>query len=265
MLKVDGLHCGYGTEFSLRGVSFSLADGEFAALVGPNGSGKTTLIKTLSRILRPEQGRIVFKDKDVLRFGLREFARKVAVVTQDVNLSFDISVEEFIALGRIPHQSDLQFFESREDGRVIEEVIALTKTEKFRGRMINTLSGGERQLVMIARALAQEPELLLLDEPIVHLDICHQVEILELLSRLNREKGLTMIIVLHELNLASEYCRRLILLDNGRIENDGAPDRVLTPDAVEKVFKTKVLVEKNPQSGKPYLIVVSGNGKEREA
>ncbi len=262
MLKVENLHCGYGSRFFIRGMNFSLEQGEFAALVGPNGAGKTTLLRALSRVLTPEKGHIFFNGRNIFSFGMRELAQKVAVVGQDANLSFDMSVEEFISLGRIPYQDSLQFFENAQDEKMIEEAIALTKTGKLRKRLLNTLSGGERQLALIARALAQQPELLLLDEPIVHLDISHQVEILELIKRLNREKNLTIIIVMHELNLASEYCRRLILLNDGRIEHDGSPEQVFDPELIAKVFKTRVLIKNNPVSRKPYMIVVSGKGRE---
>jgi iron complex transport system ATP-binding protein len=161
-----------------------------------------------------------------------------------------------VLLGRIPHFEKMQFLETARDFEAAREAMSLTRTLKFKDRLMRELSGGERQLVFIARALAQEPRLLLLDEPTTHLDITHQVAILDLLKRLNRERGLTVIIVLHDLNLASEYCQRLVLMREGRIYKAGRPDEVLSYQIIEEVYKTVVVVEKNPISLRPYVLLV---------
>jgi iron complex transport system ATP-binding protein len=160
-------------------------------------------------------------------------------------------------LGRIPHLKRLQFFESKEDLEIAEKCMKLTDTFKLRDRLMSEISGGEKQLILIARALAQEPRLILLDEPTAHLDITHQVGILDLIKKLNRELGLTVIMVLHDLNLASEYCQRLILINGGRIHKIGQPEEVLNYDIIEEVYKTVVVVERSPVSSKPYILLVS--------
>jgi iron complex transport system ATP-binding protein len=167
------------------------------------------------------------------------------------------TVEEYILLGRLPYYRKYQFFETSKDETIVEKYMRLTDTFRLKESLMTELSGGERQLASIARALAQEPILLLLDEPTSHLDITHQAQIMELIGRLNRELGLTVLMVLHDLNLASEYCSRLLLLNNGSIHKLGTPEEVLTYRTIEEVYKTVVLVKKNPLSGKPYVFLIT--------
>ncbi|MBU4478519.1 MAG: ABC transporter ATP-binding protein, partial [Candidatus Omnitrophica bacterium] len=235
MLTVDGLSCGYGGEFFLKDISFTLGEKEILGIIGPNGSGKTTLLRALIKALRPAGGTIRFEGRDISGLAQREVARSIAVVGQDTAPYFEMSVEEFVSLGRIPHQQDFQFFESRRDEEIVQGAMRLTDTLRFRERLISRLSQGERQLVVIAKALAQEPKLLLLDEPIVYLDISHQVQIMDLVRRLNRREGLSVLVVLHELNLASEYCDKLILLNNGMVHAQGTPQEVLDYRIIEEV------------------------------
>jgi len=258
MLKAEKLCCGYGRNFQLKDISFSLAKGEFAAIIGPNGSGKTTLLRALSKALSLTQGAVYLEEENISGISLRNLSKKIAVVNQEIQVQFEMSVHEFVALGRIPHQDPLQFFESPHDEKIITEALELTGTAEFKDRQLQTLSGGERQLVMIAKAIAQEPKLLLLDEPVAFLDIAHQAQILELIRKLNRTKNITVLIVMHELNLASEFCGRLLLFNRGRLAYDGSPQNILTPEIISEIYQTKVLVSKNPASGRPFLLVLSG-------
>jgi iron complex transport system ATP-binding protein len=174
-----------------------------------------------------------------------------------------MSVREFVLLGRIPYYKELQFLENEKDLAIAESAMVMTDIIKLGANYMSEMSGGEVQLAFIARAIAQEPSLLLLDEPTAHLDITHQVGVLDLIKRLNRQYGLTVIIVLHDLNLASEYCDRLVLMDQGQIEKTGRPEEVLTYSNIEKVYKTVVVVEINPISGKPFVLVVSEEVKKK--
>jgi iron complex transport system ATP-binding protein len=193
---------------------------------------------------------------DIQQMEFKALAKKMAVVSQSPPTN-SMSVEEFVLLGRIPYYQRFQFLETRQDLEIAKKMMDLTDTFRLKDQSISQISGGERQLAVIARALTQEPRLLLLDEPTAHLDITHQVGILDLIKRLNKKFGLTVIMVLHDLNLASEYCSRIILLDKGRIFREGSPSDVLTYETVEKVYQTVVVVERNPISSKPYILIVS--------
>ncbi|MFA5144552.1 MAG: ABC transporter ATP-binding protein [Candidatus Omnitrophota bacterium] len=261
MLQIRDLTCGYDSRFLLQDINFKVAAGEFIGIVGPNGSGKTTLLRAISGVLKLKKGVILFEGKDIPRINQKELARKMAVVSQNPPVN-SLTTEEFVLLGRIPHFQRLQFLESKQDLEIAERAMALTGTLKLRGRPVEEISGGEKQLVLIARALCQEPRLLLLDEPTAHLDITHQVAVLDLIKKLNKEFGLTVITVLHDLNLAGEYCDKLILLNNGRIHKVGAPGDVLTYQVIEDVYKTVVLVKENPISRRPYIFLVPQEGRK---
>lgn len=262
MLEVKNLTCGYGSKIVLRDVTFRLNAGEFIGIVGPNGSGKTTLLRAMSRLIKPSAGSIFFKEEDIWIKEPRELAREIAVVSQSVSFSH-MTAEEFILLGRIPHRKSLQFMETKKDMDALEKAMSLTDTLKLKEKFLDEMSGGERQLTVIGRALAQEPKLLLLDEPTAHLDITHQVGILDLIRKLNKEFGLTVIMVLHDLNLAGEYCERLIMINEGRTHKIGYPDEVLNYETIEEVYKTVVVVKKNPISSKPYIFLVSEEEKQK--
>lgn len=256
MLKIAGLTCGYEKKTVLSDINFRVDSGEFLGVIGPNGSGKTTLLRALSRVIAPIDGKVFWQDKDIRTIPAKELARDIAVVSQNSSLD-NLTAEEFILLGRIPYCGAFQFFETKKDLEVVRKAMDLTGTIRFKDRVLNHMSGGEKQLVLIARALAQEPKLLLLDEPTAHLDITHQVNILDLIARLNRDFGLTVIMVLHDLNLASEYCHKLLLIDSGRIYKTGHPWEIFNSRDIEEVYKTKILIERNPVSLKPYIVLVS--------
>ncbi|MCL6581278.1 MAG: ABC transporter ATP-binding protein [Firmicutes bacterium] len=247
----------YGPRVVLAGVDLRVRPGEFAGLIGPNASGKSTLIKAVSRVLRPASGRVLLDGRDVWReMTLAEVARSVAVVPQDFPLDFPFTVEETVLMGRLPYVHRLRGEQPADLARAREAMVA-TGTLRLADRTLAELAGGERQRVVLAKALAQEPRLLLLDEPTSHLDLGHQVEILDLVLRLNREAGLTVLAVLHDLNLAAMYCRRLFLLGGGGLLAEGSPEEVLTPDLLRAAFGGRVLVGRHPVHGCPQVTQVS--------
>ncbi len=262
MLEIKNLTCGYDSKFILQDINLKVGDKELVGIIGPNGSGKTTLLRAITRVLKPKKGLILYEGKDIGQMHYKELSKEIAVVSQSFETGF-MSVEEFILLGRIPYYKRFQFLETKEDLEIASRCMKLTDTLRFKHKLMQELSGGERQLAHIARALTQEPKLLLLDEPTTHLDISHQVGILDLIKKLNKEFGLTVIMVLHDLNLASEYCQCLILINEGRIHRIGRPDEVLNYQVIEEVYKTVVVVEKNPISSKPYIFLVSEEEKIR--
>lgn len=255
MLGIEDLVCGYGDRIVVRDINLKVNKGELVGIIGPNGCGKTTLFRAVTKVLRPRQGRVIFNGRDIDGISYKELAKQLAVVSQD-GMAEGIGVEDYVLFGRIPHRKRFQFLESQYDIDTAKKAMELADVAGFSKRSLDELSGGERQRVFISRALAQEPELLLLDEPTTHLDIGHQIEILELLRTLNRDKGLTILIILHDLNLAGCYCDRLVLMNEGRIYKEGGADNVLTYQNIEEVYKTVVVVEESPVTGKPYIFVV---------
>lgn len=257
MLKIKNINCGYKNQFSLKRISLEVQQKEIVGIIGPNGSGKTTLLRAITKILPLSSGQITFNNEDISGMSHKQIGQNIALASSDIETGFDISVEDFVALGRIPHQEILQLFENKKDIRIVEEALEMTGVQYLRKRLLNNLSAGERQMAVIAKALAQEPKLLLLDEPVVHLDISHQSYILNLIKRLHKSKDLTVIIVLHELNLASEYCDKLVLLNKGSVYKTGAPIDVFQDDIMEELYKTKVQIAKNPLSGKPHIFIIA--------
>lgn len=255
MLKMSDLSCGYGTKIIINRINLHIKKGEFVCIIGPNGSGKTTLLKAITRIIKPAKGNIFLEGRDLNNIDKREIAKKMAVVSQNLPI-VSMTVKEFVLLGRTPHYKTLQLLENESDIEVVEHAMSMTGIERLQNSLMSEISGGEVQLSLIARALAQEPWILLLDEPTAHLDITHQVNILDLIKRLNKDYQLTVIIILHDLNLASEYCDRLILMNNGQITKTGIPEEVLNSIDLEEVYKTPVVVEKNPLSNKPFVLIV---------
>jgi iron complex transport system ATP-binding protein len=248
----------YSNGAVIRDVDLCVQKGEMIGLIGPNGAGKTTLMRLISGILGAGQGHIYLDGTDARKLKRSAVARRVAVVPQQFTMPFAYKVEEVVMLGRTPFMRPFRDWSSR-DRTAITGTIEAVGIEHLGGRCFSDLSGGERQKVVLAMALAQEPELLLLDEPTAHLDISHQVEILELLAEMNQKKGLTIIAAMHDLNLASAYFRRLILMQGGAIVADGTPDQVLTPDTIASVYSVSVQIQNHPLTGAPYVIVLPSN------
>jgi iron complex transport system ATP-binding protein len=258
LLKIDNVCGGYTNEDVVNNISLDVNEGDFLGLIGPNGSGKTTLLRLATRILQPHKGTILFQQDNIYKMPLKEFCRNVAFVSQDIGTNFSFTVMEIVLMGRIPHLKRMQF-ETKKDVRICEDVLAVTDSLHLKDKMIDELSAGERQRVIIARALAQEPRLLFLDEPTSHLDIGHQIQVLDLLKKLNRSQNLTIVMVQHDLNLASGYCNRIALISSGSLYRYGKPDDVLTYQNIEAVYKTVVLVNENPVTKKPNIILVPGD------
>ena len=255
ILTIQNLSCGY-PKFQLSDINFDIPKGSFAVIIGPNGSGKTTLFRAITGILTLKSGKILLSDKNLKSFSLRDRAQNIAIVSQFIEAG-DMSVEDYVLMGRIPYHSRFNFFETYEDFEIARKYMEMTDTWRFKDQLMSELSGGEQQLAGIARALTQQPQLLLLDEPTSHLDITHQVHILNVLQELNQEMGLSVLMVIHDLNLASEYCDRLILVNQGKIHTQGTPEEVLTFQNIEDVYQTVVVTQNNPLSGKPAVFLAS--------
>ncbi|MFH1394558.1 MAG: ABC transporter ATP-binding protein [Candidatus Omnitrophota bacterium] len=256
MFRMENICCGYGSKIVINNISLEVEKGELVGIIGPNGSGKTTLLRAMTRVLKLRGGNIFLNEKNIRSMNIKEISRQIAVVSQNAPTNF-MTAEEFIFLGRMPHFKSFHFFETKRDKEIVEESMALTGTLEFRDRFLHELSGGERQLIVVARALAQEPRILMLDEPTAYLDITHQIKILDLIKKLNSQLRITVIMVLHDLNLASEYCHKLVLINKGRVHEMGRPEEVLKYRTIEEVYKTLVVVRENPISGKPCVFLVS--------
>jgi iron complex transport system ATP-binding protein len=252
LFSADAVEFGYGGVFRLAGVTFDVAEGEVLGIVGPNSAGKTTLLRLLTKVHVPTRGEVRFRGVPLGRIGRRRLAREVAVLPQEAPLAFAVSVEELALTGRYPRAAG-RLFEGPEDIARAREAMALTGVLPLRAQPLDTLAGGERQRALLARALAQEPRVLLLDEPTSHLDLRHQREMVTLLRRLNRERGLTIVFVSHDLNLAGELAGRLLLLAGGRVARLGPPREVLDEAVLEAAYECPVLVDKNPASGRPVV------------
>ncbi|MFQ5457682.1 MAG: ABC transporter ATP-binding protein [Myxococcota bacterium] len=236
-------------------LTFSAAPGEVVGLLGPNGSGKSTLLRILSGLLTPAEGTVEIHGKPAGALTRKESAREIAMVLPEGGREVPFRVEPLVLLGRSPYLGDLAW-EGPEDLRIAREAMARAGVAHLAERFFDALSLGERQRVMLAQGLAQEPRVLLLDEPVAHLDIHHQVEIHALLENLAREKGVTIIAVSHDLNLAAEFCDRLALLSRGRIRAEGRPEAVISEALLEEVYRSRVLVDRNPKSGAPRVTLL---------
>ena len=233
----------------VSGVSFSVPDGNFAGLLGPNGSGKSTILKAIYRVHRPAAGRVLLDGKDLLSLRPKDAARRVAVVAQEFALEFDFTVLEMVMIGRTPHKRAFDR-DGETDRAIVAQAIEQVGCTDLAHRGFNTLSGGEKQRVLIAQAIAQEADHLILDEPTNHLDIRYQVEILELVSAL----GITVLAAIHDLSLAALFCHAIHVLRAGQIVAAGLPEDVLTPDTIFQAYGADVLVIEHPDTGTPHLI-----------
>jgi len=256
ILTVDGIDCYYGSVKVLENVCFSVKERDFVGVLGPNGSGKTTLLRGISRALKPHRGVILLNDVDIYALKSVEVAKQMAVVPQDNVIAFNFTALDIVLMGRHPHLSRFQM-ESEKDIAIAKRAMELTNTRHLAERPINELSGGERQRVIIARALAQEPTVLLLDEPTVHLDINNQLEIMDLLKELCIKKGLIVLAVFHDFDLATRYCDSAMLLNNGRIFSIGPIETVLTGENIKKVFQVNMIVKRHPVTNMLYIVPLS--------
>ncbi|MDR1679164.1 MAG: ABC transporter ATP-binding protein [Prevotellaceae bacterium] len=252
MFTLENFSCGYPS-FRLSEISFSVAKGDFIGIIGPNGSGKTTLFRGITGVI-PSTGEIELDGSDLRMLSLRQRAQRIAVVPQTVEAD-SVSVEDFVLMGRLPYLPRFRFFETRNDIEIAEEQMRLCDIFHYKSKLMTELSGGEQQRAAIARALTQQPDLLLLDEATAHLDITHQARLMKLIRRLNETTSLTVLMIIHDLNLAAEYCNRLLLMHNGHLCAQGNPAEVLSEERIERVYQTPVFVHSNPLSGKPVVML----------
>ncbi|MCH1626417.1 heme ABC transporter ATP-binding protein [Fredinandcohnia quinoae] len=256
MLRVQQLSGGYSNYAILKDVSFEVERGELFGILGPNGSGKTTLLKMISGILPNQQGIIDINGRSLSDYSPKQLAQIVAVLPQHSSQSFSYTVKETVSFGRYAHQKGWFQSWSVEDEEIVQRVMTQTGVSDFQYKNIQELSGGERQRVYLAQALAQEPHILLLDEPTNHLDLSYQKELLDLLKSWTKEKGLTVISIFHDLNLAGLYCDRLLLLEEGSVRVQDTPDNVLKKEIIKDVYNTEIEKQPHPEVPAPQLVLL---------
>ncbi len=259
-LKMQDVTLGYGRKVIVAGLTLQVKPGEMLGLVGPNGCGKSTIIRALSRVISPYSGRILLNGRDISRIPRRELARRLGVVPQMPLLPSTFTAFEIVLMGRNPHLGLFQY-EGPRDMAIAWQAMEKTSTQHLAQRRIGELSGGEIQCVVIARVLAQETEAILLDEPTANLDIGRQIEILDLIKGLCRRDGLTVVAALHDLNLAAQYCDRLVLINNGRIYAEGTPGEVINADNIGQVYGSGSYIYTHPLSGLPAVLPNAGSSK----
>jgi iron complex transport system ATP-binding protein len=254
-LEVDGVVLGYGDRVVADGIDLAVPPGRITAIVGANACGKSTLLRAMARLLQPRAGRVVLDGKDLHRLPTKQVARILGLLPQSPSAPEGIAVADLVARGRHPHQGFLTRW-TAEDDEAVAEALRMTDIAELADRAVDELSGGQRQRAWIAMALAQQTDVLLLDEPTTFLDITHQVEVLDLLTDLNRARGTTVVMVLHDLNLAARYADHLVAVAGGRVHAAGAPGEVLTADAVREVFGLESRVVPDPVSGAPMVLPI---------
>ncbi|WP_210439967.1 ABC transporter ATP-binding protein [Nocardioides xinjiangensis] len=254
-LEIERLTLGYGDREVVHDLDLVIAPGDVTAIVGPNACGKSTLLRSMTRLLPPRTGRVLLDGKEVHATPAKQLARRMGLLPQSPIAPEGITVGELVGRGRHPHQRVLARW-SQADDRAVTAALRATDTLELMDRAVDELSGGQRQRVWIAMALAQETEVLLLDEPTTFLDISHQVEVLDLLTDLNRTSGTTIVMVLHDLNLAARYADHLVALHDGRLHSAGRPHEVLVPELVRDVFGMPSTVIEDPVSGKPLMLPI---------
>lgn len=254
----------YGEREILKDITLSIYEGEFSGLIGSNGTGKSTLIKCVSGLLSPKRGNITICGKENSSLKSRQRAQMVAVVPQSYHVEYDFTVEDIVMMGRNPYLS-FRKKEGQIDREIAEKAMEMTNTKIFRDRCYNELSGGERQRVVLARAIAQKPKILLLDEPTSALDVHHQIEVMELITRLNREEHMTILAVLHDINMASRFCQRMIMLQDGIVSVDGTPQEVINRQNMESLYEMKLMIRESPLFHKPEIVPIRVTPEEKVA
>ena len=249
----DSLGIAYAERFVLDNLSLAIEHGGTTALVGPNGSGKTSLLKAMARLLKPIHGTVYLDGEAIAHLSTSAVARRLAVLPQGPNAPEGMTVRELVEQGRYPHSGPLRMLH-RQDHEAIDRALRLTGMTSFMHRPVDELSGGERQRAWVAVTLAQATPILVLDEPTTFLDVGYQLDVLELIQRLNREEGMTILMALHDLNHAARYADRIVALNEGRIVADGAPRAVLTTDLLEAVFEVRANILDDPATGAPVCV-----------
>ncbi|MEO0094830.1 MAG: ABC transporter ATP-binding protein [candidate division WOR-3 bacterium] len=252
-VELSNVNFAYNQKSVLREIALKIGEGEFVGIIGPNGAGKSTILRIMARILTRFTGNVYVMGRNIKVIKQKEFARIVAFVPQETHFQHNYSIEDIVNMGRYPYLEPFQYFK-KEDIQAVEWAIKQTGLSEFRKRLINSISSGERQMVVIARALAQNPQILLLDEPTSHLDIQHQTKIMGLLEMLNKN-GMTVVLVNHDLNLASQFCKKLILLHQGRIYKIGTPQQLINKDTILNVYGIETEIILHPDKNVPQVFI----------
>ncbi|WP_312282805.1 iron-enterobactin ABC transporter ATP-binding protein [Pseudescherichia sp.] len=258
-LRGDSLTLGYGKKVVADNLSVAIPDGHFTAIIGPNGCGKSTLLRTLSRLMTPTQGHVYLDGEQIQRFNSKKVARRIGLLAQNATTPGDITVQELVSRGRYPHQPLFTRWR-QEDDRAVQRAMQATGVADLALQSVDTLSGGQRQRAWIAMVLAQETAIMLLDEPTTWLDISYQIDVLELLSELNREKGYTLAAVLHDLNQACRYATHLIALRDGKMVAQGAPKEIVTAELIEAVYGLRCMIIEDPVAHTPLVVPLGRTG-----
>lgn len=253
VLKVQGLEVAYGEKKIINGLDFSVYKGEFVGIIGPNGTGKSTLVKAITDIIPKSSGSIRILDHESTSISKKELAKLVAVVPQEFNIEYEFTNLDIVMMGRNPH-IDRKHKKSSKDFEIVQEAMEMTNTWRFKDSLFNELSGGERQRVVVARAIAQQTNLILLDEPTSHLDVHHQLEIMELIHKLKESRGVTVVAILHDINLAARFSDRLILLNKGKVLAEGSPDKVIHEKYLTQLYKMEMIIRENKIIGKREIV-----------
>ncbi len=259
-LNAHNLTLAYENALIIEGMELTIPDGKITALVGPNGCGKSTLLRGISRLLKPRGGNVLLESQDIWKLPTKELAKRLGILPQGPVAPEGLTVHELVAQGRYPHQSWLQQW-SPEDERITHEALEITNVTEFADRPVDTLSGGQRQRAWIAMTLAQDSDIILLDEPTTFLDLAYQIEVLDLLHELNVERGKTIVMVLHDLNQACRYADYLIAIRGGQINAQGEPSLVVTENLVREVFGIDCKIIPDPVTNTPLVVPV---GKARK-
>ena len=252
MLNAKNLKIGYDDRIIIENLSLSIEKGQVTSIIGPNGCGKSTLLKTLSRMIPFVSGEVLLEGTNLKKIKNKVISQKICLLSQHNNAPGDLTVEQLVYYGRLPHK---KWYESRTkvDQELVDWAIEQTGLTHYKEKPIGSLSGGERQRAYIAQALCQKPDILLLDEPTTYLDISYQLDLMELVREINKKLNITVVMVLHELNQASRYSDRLIIMKKGEIISDGNPNDVINPEVIEKVYQIKCEIDKDPISNKPRI------------
>ncbi len=252
-IRIDEVDFFYNSLEALRDVSFEAKQGEFIGIIGPNGAGKSTLLGVISRVLKPKSGAVLLEDLDIKKMSQKSLARKMGFVAQDSGIPFRFTVLDLVLMGRNPYLGRFNM-ESSEDLRIAQESMKRTRIFHLADRAVTEISGGERQRVLIARALTQTPRVLLLDEPTLHLDVSSQLEIMDLLKDLSKKENLTIVSVYHDFNMAARYCDRILLMNKGRVEAVGSPGTIITRENIKDIFGVDVHVGHNFLTNSVYAV-----------
>ncbi|WP_039054763.1 iron-enterobactin ABC transporter ATP-binding protein [Enterobacter sp. Bisph1] len=258
-LHGEALTLGYGKKIVAEQLSVAIPDGHFTAIIGPNGCGKSTLLRTLSRLMTPTHGQVYLDGEQIQRYASKEVARRIGLLAQNATTPGDITVQELVSRGRYPHQPLFTRWR-KEDDDAVQRAMRATGVENLSTQSVDTLSGGQRQRVWIAMVLAQETAIMLLDEPTTWLDISYQIDLLELLSELNREQGYTLAAVLHDLNQACRYATHLIALRDGKVVAQGAPKEIVTAELIEAVYGMRCMIIEDPVARTPLVVPLGRSG-----